>query len=173
MFQSVRPNSQLYILHKGENPRLDVGYVTNQPVVRPKYQIPPSINQAQEMVVDLTVKVNEQSLNFAGIPANADTADSFSNGESIIISTSRDAMNSEILNLKQKSLDIINSVEAHKAIIIKLDNLLKDLNPEYAEKEAQRQEIGILKDQMKSMSENMQQLMDMNRQLMERIQRQN
>jgi hypothetical protein len=75
-----------------------------------------------------------------------DVADSFSDGKSIVISDSRDAMNTEILNYKQKSLDIINSIDSHKQIVVICDDILNTLNPEYAEKKQQQSEINSLKD---------------------------
>ena len=36
MFQSVRPNSPIYVLHKGDNPRSVTGYAANQPIPKPK-----------------------------------------------------------------------------------------------------------------------------------------
>jgi hypothetical protein len=155
MFQSVRPNSPIYVLHKGDTPRLETGYVVNQPVPKPKYQIPHSFGQPQEMIVDLVVKLNDVNLNLNAIPANLDVADSYSNGENVVISDSRDAMNSEILSLKQKSVDLINSVKYHEALITQYDKILSDFNPEMAEKQAQQQEIADLRNQMNEMSKNM------------------
>ena len=103
MFQSVRPNSQIYIFHRGDNPRMEIGYVVNQPIPRPKYQLPAAFGQPQETVVDLVVKTNDQTYNYNNLPAQQDVADSVSNGESLIVSDSRDAISSEIINLKQKS----------------------------------------------------------------------
>jgi hypothetical protein len=37
MFQSLRQNSPIYIFHKGTNPSLEVGTVTNVPMPRAKY----------------------------------------------------------------------------------------------------------------------------------------
>lgn len=155
MFQSVRPNSPIYVLHKGDNPRLETGYVMNQPVPKPKYQMPHAFGQPQEMVVDLVVKLNDVSFNLNAIPANLDIADSYSNGESIVISDSREAMNSEILSLKQKSVDLINSVKYHESLITQYDKVLSDFNPEMAAKQAQQQEIVDLRNQMNEMSKNM------------------
>lgn len=169
MFQSVRPNSQIYIFHKGDTPKLEIGYVINQPVARPKYQVPPTFGQAQDMVVDLNVKVNGQSVNFTNIPAQLDIADSSSNGESLVISDSKEAMNAEILSMKQKSIDIINSIDFHKNFINNCDSILSDLNPEFAEKQAQRIEIDSLKNQMSEMSKHMTELMETNRRLVERL----
>lgn len=80
------------------------------------------------------VKIKDVIVNYNGLPAQLDIADSYSNGESIVISDNKEAMNSEILNYKQKSLDAINSVDTHKGIIVGCDNILNTLNPEYAEK---------------------------------------
>ena len=155
MFQSVRPNSPIYVLHKGDNPRLETGYVVNQPIPKPKYQMPHNFGQPQEMIVDLVVKLNDSSMNLNAIPANLDIADSYSNGESIVISDSREAMNSEIISLKQKSVDIINSKPYHESLVSQYEKLLSDFNPEMAEKQAQQQEISSLRNQMNEMSKNM------------------
>jgi hypothetical protein len=155
MFQSVRPNSPIYVLHKGDNPRLETGYVANQPIPKPKYQMPHTFGQPQEMVVDLVVKLNDASINLNSIPANLDIADSYSNGESIVISDSREAMNSEIISLKQKSVDLLNSIDYHKSLIASYDKLLSDFNPEMAEKQAQQQEIAGLRNQIDELSKSM------------------
>jgi hypothetical protein len=155
MFQSVRPNSPIYVFHKGDNPRLETGYVVNQPIPKPKYQMPNAFGQPQELVVDLVIKLNDITVNMNAIPAQLDIADSYSNGENLVISDSREAMNSEILSLKQKSIDIINSVPYHKNLVVTYDKLLSDFNPEMAEKQAQQKEISELRAQMNEMSRNM------------------
>ena len=155
MFQSVRPNSPIYVLHKGDNARLETGYVVNQPIPKPKYQIPHNFGQPQEMIVDLVVKLNDTTVNYNSLPAQADISDSFSNGENIVISDSRDAMNAEIMSIKQKSIDLINSVDFHKSLVNQYDKILSDFNPEMAEKQAQQQEIASLRQQMDEMSKNM------------------
>ena len=169
MFQSVRPNSQIFILHKGDTPRLEIGYVINQPVPRPKYQLPTTFGQTQEMVVDLVVKTNDQNYNYNNLPAQLDVADSMSNGESLIISDSRDGLNSEIVNLKQKSIDIANSRDYHLSLVEKYDSILLELNPELAEKQEQKQEIDTLKNQMIEMSKSIAALMESNKTLIEKL----
>ena len=169
MFQSVRPNSQIYIFHKGDNPRLEIGYVVNQPVPRPKYQLPAAFGQPQETVVDLVVKTNDQPYNYNNLPAQLDVADSLSNGESLIISDSRDGISSEILNLKQKSLDVANSRDYHLSLVEKYEKILIDIHPELAEKQEQKQEIDILKNQMAEMSKSIASLMESNKALIEKL----
>lgn len=169
MFQSVRPNSQIYIFHKGDNPRLEIGYVVNQPMPRPKYQLPTAFGQPQETVVDLVVRLNDQNYNYNNLPAQLDIADSSSNGESIIISDSKEGMNAEIINLKQKSIDIANSRDYHLDLVNKYDKILVDINPELAEKQEQKQEIDTLKNQMTEMSKSIAALMESNKALIARL----
>lgn len=161
MFQSVRPNSQIYIFHKGKTTSLDIGYVTNQPMAKPKYTIPQNFGQPQEMVVDLIVKVGESTLNLNGIPANLDIADTFSDGDNIVVSTSRDAMIAEVMSTRQKSLDSINSLELNKKRVAKCDEILGTLNPEYAEKRTQKVEMDELKTKVSALSEKMDKLVEM------------
>lgn len=161
MFQSVRPNSQVFIFHKGNTTSLDVGYVTNQPMPKPKYSIPQTFGQPQEMVVDLIVKVGETTLNLNGIPANLDIADTYSNGESIVVSTSREAMSSEVISTKQKSIDAVNSYSFNKDRIAKCDEILGMLNPEFAEKQVQKEEMSDLKAKVITLSDKVDKLVDM------------
>ena len=169
MFQSVRPNSQIFVFHKGENPRLDIGYVTNQPVLRAKYPVPTTFGQTKDAVVDLVVKVGSQNFNYNNIPATLDIADLYCDGENIVISDNREAMNAEILSLKQKSEDVINSVDYHKKFVLLCDNVLSELNPELAEKQAQRKEIDELKTQMLDISKVLMELKDSNRLFIEQL----
>lgn len=155
MFQSVRPNSPIYVLRKGDDIRLETGYVINQPIPKPKYQIPQTFGQPQEMIVDLVIKLNDDTVNYNSLPAQADISDSYSNGENIVISDSRDAMNAEIMSIKQKSVDIVNSIDYHKNLVQQCDKILSEFNPEMAEKQAQQQEIASLREQMEQMSKNM------------------
>ena len=132
--------------------RVDIGFITNQPIPKPKYQVPPTFGQPQEMVVDLVVKVNNDTLNFNSIPAQADVADTYSNGETIVISPSREAINAELVSEKQKSLDIVKSQPYHEKRASVCDVLLGQLNPEFAEKQNQKEEISQLKEQMNSLT---------------------
>jgi len=100
MFQSLRQNSQIFILHKGDSPVLEIGYVVNVSMPKPKYAVPPTFGQVQDMVVDVTAKVDGQIVNYTMLPANQDVADTYSNNENIVITDNREAMNAEIISTK-------------------------------------------------------------------------
>jgi len=162
MFQALRPNNQLFILRK-DKPELVVGSVISVSTPMPKYQMQPAFGPHQEMVVDIIAKVNNEDVTYQKIPASADIAD-FGNN-SVVISDNREAMNAEVLSLKKKSNDIINSVDYHKDVVIGCDRILGELNPEIAEKQAQQKEIDSLRDQVSEMTKNMAALMETNKQL--------
>lgn len=120
------------------------------------------------MVVDVVVNIGGQNTNLQGLPAGADIADFGQNGN-IVVSCSRDAMNGELSTLRQKSVDILNSVEYHKGMIESCDKMLNALNPEFAAKQQQEQEIDMMKQQIATMTQNMNTLMQMNQKLMEQL----
>lgn len=152
MFQNLRTNSQIYILHKDAQPYIEYGTVVNVSAPRAKYPATPPIGQfpQMEMVVDVTVSVNGQQSNLQGLPAGADIADFGQNGN-IVVSCSRDAMNSEVSTMKQKSADILGSIDYHRGVINACDKMINLLNPEFAAKRQQEQEIAGLKTQMSEM----------------------
>lgn len=166
MFQSLRQNSPIYIFHKIDNPYLEIGTVSSISLPKPKYAVPATFNNTQEMCVDIVVKINNNVVNYNNLPATLDIADSNSNGDNIVIASSKEAMNAEILSLKQKSIDELNRKEHNENVVRNCDKILADLNPEFAEKQAQKAEIDSLKLQMQEMSKNMQSLIELNKQLM-------
>ena len=169
MFQSLRNSNPVYIFHKGDKPYLEIGYVSTVSTPRPKYPVPANSNQPQEILVDITVKIGDQTVNYNGLSAQSSVADATLNGDSIVISDSKESMNAEILSLKHKSEEIINSIEYHKDFITKCEKILADLNPEFAEKQAQRVEIGELKQQVSDMSKSILDLMESNKRLIEQL----
>lgn len=166
MFQSLRPNNQVFILHK-DRAVLETGSVVSVSTPMPKYPVQPMFGQPQEMVVDIVVKVNNQDITYQKIPANLDIADF--NNSNIVLSDNREAMNAEIASLKQKSIAIINSIDFHKEMISNCDKILSELNPEFAEKQQQQLEINSLKTQMGEMAKNLTELMAMNKKLMSQL----
>ena len=169
MFQNLRANNQLFILHKEAKHYVEIGSVVSVSAPKPKYPMTQPFPSPQiEMVVDVVVCVNGQNTTFQNLPAGADIADFGQNGN-IVISCSREAMNSEVSAIRQKSLDELNRRNYHENVIAGCDKILTVLNPEFAEKQRQEQEIATLKGQMSEMSRSMADLMAMNKKLMEQL----
>lgn len=158
MFSNLRTNSQVYILHKGNSPYVETGSVISVSQPMPKFN-PTNYMNPQEMVVDVVVKVNENTLNLQKLPANQDIAEQGTATGAIVITTSREAMNSEISALREKSISVVNSIDYHKKIIQDCGVLLNNLNPEFARQEQQKQEIDTLKSQVTEIMSGMKELM--------------
>lgn len=171
MFQNLRPSAQLYILHKDGTPYIEYGSVVNITAPKAKYPLSTQFTSPypqMEMVVDIVVNIGGQNTNLQGLPAGADIADFGTNGN-IVVSCSRDAMNNELSTMKQKSVDILGSINYHKSIIEACDKMLNLINPEYAEKQRQDKEISDLKQQLSEMTKGMGELMKFNKMLAEQL----
>ena len=126
---------------------MEIGKVTQISVPVPKYGTNSMYN---DLVLDLTAEVDGKATNFQKLPATSEIADF---GNNIVVATSKAAMNSEVASLKQRSLDILNSVEQHQSIINGCDEILQILNPEIAEKQRQEQENKALREEINSLKE--------------------
>lgn len=168
MFQSLRANNQFYILHKEAVPFVETGNVVSVSAPMPKFPMQANFGQPQEMAVDVVVRIGDNVNTFQKLPANAEIADFGPNGN-IVVSSSKEAINSELASMKQKSIDIINSVDFHRSVIEGCDKVLHDLNPEYAERQKQEQELADLRKQMDMMTRNMADLMSANRELIAQL----
>ena len=168
MFGNLRANNIFYVLHKESTPYLEKGTVVSVSAPMPQLTQLNGIGQPTLYSVDVTVKINDNTTTFQKLPANLEVADFAGNGN-IVVASSRSAMNSELQAMRQRSVDIVKSVDYHNGIIQVCDKILQDLNPEEAEKAAQQQEINTLKQQMSQMSQGMADLMRMNKELMEQL----
>ena len=158
MFSNLRSGSQVYILHKDVTPYIEVGQVVSVSQPIPRYQAN-NFMAPQELVVDVVVNVNGNNITLQKLPASLDVADQGTANGSLFISTSRESMNTEITSLRQKSQDIINSIDYHKKVVQDCEILLQRLNPEFAEQKQQKKEIDNLKAQMSEMMNGMKELM--------------
>ena len=145
-FSNLRSGNQLYILHKDSVPTIEIGKGISISQVSPKY----GNMYSPEMVVDISANVNGQPTNFQKLPALGDIADF---GNNIVLSCNKDAMSSEVLSMKQRSVDLINSVELHQNIIKGCDEILTQLNPEIKEKQRQEEENKALRDELNQLKD--------------------
>lgn len=159
MFQSSRPNSTIYILHKDLNPWVEEGSIVS--VSPPRFvppkpgEMPPSYQHPMPQVVDIVVRTAKDNVSLTGLPANEDITD-YNN---MVVSTSKDYINNEIKAMRQQSENIVNGYERNKELISIYDNILMSLNPEEAEKKRQDMKIREMENAIKSQNEINQQLL--------------
>lgn len=143
MFQSARVNQPIYILYKESVPRIEIGTITQ--VTQPVYKFPsaPQFGQMQEQVVDVFANVGGAQRQFQQLPANKESAN-YVTGGNVFVTVSRDAMNAEISTLKNEAVGIINRVDEERQKIVKYDEILMQLNPEYAENQRREQMYPVI-----------------------------
>lgn len=146
MFQGLRQNGLFYILEKGEDLKLRVGQVVSVSNPQPKYGQfnTPAFGSQPEMTVDVRVKVDDETMDFKQLNANA----SIANSGNVVVSDSKDAMSAEVEGLLRTSKAILESVPYHEKMLVACDNVLRDLNPSFKKEKEQEEKIGALEEKM-------------------------
>lgn len=146
MFSGIRQGNLFYILEKGEDLNLKIGQVISVSNPQPKYNQFNSANafSQPEMVVDVKVKVGEESLDFKQLNANMNIA----NSGNVVVSDSKEAMSAEVESLLRNSKQIIESVPYHERVVSSCDVMLRELNPAFAKEKEQEEKIGALEQRM-------------------------
>lgn len=150
MFSGLRQNSPFYILEKNDGLKIKIGYVQSVSNPQPKYnsnQYVPNQQFGQaEMVVDVIVKVGDETFEYKQLPSNSSIANFGANG--IVVSESREAMNSEVDGILRNSKQIIESVPFHEKNISDCEHIIRLLNPQIAKEKEQEEKIDKLEERM-------------------------
>lgn len=121
MFSSLSQGTIVYILDKTESPKLKYGEVVG--VSAPKFQ-------AMNTVVDLKINMDGNVQDFSNIPSN-NTIVSYNNGK-ITISETKQGLSSEVESSLQNRKQILNNIEQYKKDVVYYEEILKELNPQFA-----------------------------------------
>lgn len=162
MFQSLRQSNIFYILQKGENPELKVGQVVSVSNPQSKYgqYVPGQVyGQNTETVVDVSVKVGEETVEFKQLPANLSIANFGANG--VVVSESREAMNAEVESMLRISRGVIESVPYHEKVASCCEAILRELNPRLAKEKEQEEKIGALEQKVTGVENTLTDIKDM------------
>lgn len=159
-FSQLRQNSLLYILNREGVPCVNIGTVVGVSTPMTKMGVPPMFGQMQDVVVDITAKVDDKQGVFQKVPASLDVWEYELNGVKTpyILATSKEGINAEVNALRQQALGVINSVDHNRKVVEACDSMLKSLNPEFAEKQRQEQEIAELKSRLDTQQSQMAEL---------------
>lgn len=159
-FSQLRQNSLLYILNREGVPTVNIGTVVGVSTPMTKMGVHPMFNQMQDVVVDITTKVDDKQGVFYKVPANLDVWEYEHNGVKTpyILATTKEGINAEVNALRQQALGVINSIDHTRQVVKACDEMLKSLNPEFAEKQRQEAEIAELKSQLATQQSQMAEL---------------
>ena len=96
----------------------------------------------QETVIDAKIKAGEEVMEFQKLPTNVEVF-TYPNA---IVSDKKEAILSEVENMIQTSRQIVESRDYHQSVIESCDNILKQLNPQFA-----KEKLGSLESEVKSL----------------------
>lgn len=142
MFSALRQGNLFYVLEKGDSPKLKVGYVVSVSTPQPKYSTNYTQPFSMESTVDITVKVGDENQEFKQVPGSLSIANfGISN---VVISESKDEMNKEVDAMLRSSKQIIDSIPYHESVVKSCEEILKELNPQFAKQKDQEDKINNL-----------------------------
>ena len=125
MFSALSQGSPVYLLNKTSSPEYKVGEVIGVSFPKPTvYNINP------QNTVDLKVRIDDDIQEFNNLPS-VNSIVTY-NGGKLIISESKQGIQSEVEQLLSKSREIVDNIESYKQNIIECEEILKKLNPQFA-----------------------------------------
>lgn len=144
MFSNLRQGSPFYVLRKGETPSISIGSVVSVSAPKTKYNTQSFTPQnMMEMVVDVTVKLDDETLNLEQLPSSQSIVNFGQQG--MVVSESKEAMVAEVESMKRMSEDVLNKIDYHEKTVAECDKMLKILNPQYAKEVERDEEMSVLK----------------------------
>ena len=151
MFSGVRQNNLFYILEKENEPKLRIGQVVS--VSNPQPQFGQPYGQPEDSFVDITVKVDGETMEFKKLPSSSSIADSGKGG--VIVSDSKEVMNSEVESMLQSSQSILDRIDYHKKVVQNCNQILRVLNPRLAKEKERDDDISNLKNKIGGLEDKM------------------
>lgn len=168
-FQSLRPGSAIYILHRDGNtvPRLVIGTIQNKPEPKPRYMTQTAGATANvyagtnmmQPVVEIVAKCGNEDVPFSNLTPT-DSSATYNNGQTFI-TTTPDAMLPAVDAMMQDSRKELARNDYNQAVLTEGEKMLETLNPRYREEKEQKQDIANLKSQMGNIENAMGTMMSM------------
>lgn len=143
MFSALNQGSHVYILDKTNGIDFKVGEVVG--TTTPMF----ATDGTNIMVVNLKVKVGSNTIDYNNVPANNSTV-SYNNGN-LIIAETKQSIQSEVEATLQHANYIIEHVDDYKNQITQCEEVLKELNPQFAKDKARDERIAGIENEVAGM----------------------
>ena len=150
MFQGLSQGATISVLYKNI-PRVADGRVISVNTHMPTYNPQQPMAMMNGPVTDISVQVGDDTIPFAGLPANGVVANFPEKG--LFIATDRSAVLREIEAMAMASRQVLDSVPAHQKMLKDCESLLIDLNPEKKKEAQQAQEMSVLRGEVAELKE--------------------
>lgn len=156
MFSSLTQGSTIYILDKNEN-RLKIGSITS--ISFPHINNNPSLNIGNQQVIDIKCQVGGNQQEFINIPTTYSLL-SYNNGQ-IIISETKQNLQQEVETTLQKAQEIVRNIDIYKEQITAYEQILKELNPQFARDTDRDNRLTALEDKFEGVTSKLDKLIDL------------
>lgn len=145
MFQALTQGATVSVLYKN-TPRVADGRVISVNTHMPTFNPQQPMAMMNGPVTDITVQVDNETIPFAGLPANGVVANFPEKG--LFITTDRSAVLREVEAMANASRQVLESVPAHQKMIQDCENILIELNPDRKKDAEQAKELSDLRGQV-------------------------
>lgn len=150
MFSSLSQGSIVYILDKTESPKLKYGEIVG--VSAPKFQ-------AMGTTIDLKINIDGNVQDFSNIPNN-NTIVSYNNGK-FTISETKQGLSSEVESAIQSRRQILNNIEQYKKDVVDYEEILKDLNPQFAKDKERDDRLNNLENKFEGVEQKLDKILNL------------
>ncbi len=147
MFSEIQKGSTVYVLDTRDTPKYYTAKVkeVSQPYV-PQRTNPQQWNPAAfQQYVNITIDGNEPW----GVPTNLNVVTK----DGLTVSTTIEDIKTAVSAAQQESTTVVNSYEKHKANLAAYEEIIRQLDPGYAQAQAQETEIKGLKSKLAAIEE--------------------
>ena len=150
MFSNLSKGSVLYGLDTKGEVKMFTATVDSVTLPRPKY-VQNTFGQLPEMVLDIVANVNGERKEYKEVPTNNVIADF--GPDTFVLSDSRDSLTNYVRSQLQRSRDVVNSADKHKALIPQYEHVLGELDPASAYDNAVKELRGQVESMQSQMAE--------------------
>lgn len=149
MFSSLQQGNIVYILDKTARPKLKYGEIVGVSV--------PNFTSLGS-TVNLKISIDGTTQDFNNIPSN-NSIISYNNGK-LTISETKQGLQNEVDSTLQNSKQIIDNIETYKQNIIDCEEILKQLNPQFAKDKERDERLNSLEVKFEGVKDKLDQLLN-------------
>lgn len=139
MFSGLSQGSLVYILDKTDTIKFCVGEVIGT-------TIPQFSTDGSGMVMKLTIKTGGNIVEYNNVPSTS-TVVSYHNGK-LVVAESKQSIQSEVETMLHNAKHTVEHIEDYRQQIVQCEEVLKELNPQYAKDKARDEDIAGLKNEV-------------------------
>lgn len=144
MFSALNQGSIIYILDKTERPKFKVGEIVSISQPKVDYNTTGQFGQYQATTVDIKVNIDGNTYEYNSIPSSYSVI-TYNNGK-ITLSETKQGLQSEVESILQNSKQIIDKINVYKQNITDCENILKELNPQFAKDKERDERLNSLEE---------------------------